>query len=300
MTARLGAALAGFLTLGALVAAPTGATPTSPVSAPGPTDTIVLDATGTTGPGSPAGNGSTGATGTTGTSGTGTKKPTGPSRLVGPPPSAWTSLSNESTTTRWAYVSWAAPIRSSPLPAAPIVGSLHLLTEERTPAVYEVLSRWVDRQKKVWLRVRVPLVRTASLRGWVPEGSLGGLHTDHTALQINTRALRATLYSSGQVVWTAPVGIGKPGTTTPHGHFYIREGLRLGAVTGLYGVYAFGTSAYSPTLTDWPGGGVIGIHGTNQPQLVPGRPSHGCVRVRNPDMLRLSRLMPLGTPVWIY
>jgi len=65
-------------------------------------------------------------------------------------------------------------------------------------------------------------------------------------------------------------------------------------------VYAFGTSAYSPTLTDWPGGGVIGIHGTNQPQLVPGRPSHGCVRVRNPDMLRLSHLMPLGTPVWIF
>ena len=249
---------------------------------------------GTTGP---TGNGSTGTTGSSGT--TGPQKATGPARVIGPPPSAWTTLSNESTTTRWAYVSWAAPIRSSPLAAAPMIGSLHLLTEERTPAVYEVLSRWVDRQKRAWLRVRVPLVRSASLRGWVPEGSLGALRTDHTSLQIDTKALRATLYGNGHVIWTAPVGIGKPGTTTPHGHFYIREGLRLGSVTGLYGVYAFGTSAYSPTLTDWPGGGVIGIHGTNQPQLVPGRPSHGCVRVRNPDMARLSRLMPLGTPVWI-
>jgi hypothetical protein len=254
--------------------------------------------TGTTGSGATGPAGTTAkppATGTTGQSGT-----KHPATLVGPPPSEWTSLSNETTTTRWAYVSWAAPIRSSPLKAASVIGSLHLFTEERTPTVYEVLSRWVDPHGEAWLRIRVPLVRDASLRGWVPQESLGSLHTDHTQLKINTSALRATLYDNGRVIWTAPVGIGKPGTTTPHGHFYVREGLKLGTATSLYGVYAFGTSAYSPTLTDWPGGGVIGIHGTNQPQLVPGRPSHGCVRVRNPDMLRLARLMPLGTPVWIY
>jgi lipoprotein-anchoring transpeptidase ErfK/SrfK len=298
----LGAVVAAFLAAGAAGAAPAGAPVASERS--GPTGSIiVLAPTGTTGGESVTPTGTTGTTGSTGTTGlSGIKKPTGPApgRIVGPPPSAWTSLSNESTTTRWAYVSWAAPIRSSPVLRAAVVGSLHLVTEELTPAVYEVLSRWVDPQHRAWLRVRVPLVRSASLRGWVPQGSLGPLHTDHTALQIDTTALRATLYGNGHVIWTAPVGIGKPGTITPHGHFYIREGLRLGAATGLYGVYAFGTSAYSATLTDWPGGGVIGIHGTNQPQLVPGRPSHGCVRVRNPDMLRLSRLMPLGTPVWIY
>jgi len=239
----------------------------------------------------------TGTTGTTGTTGP-TRKP--PARVVGPPPSAWTTLSNETTKTLWAYVAWTAPIRASPLNASATIGSLHAVTEERTPTVYEVLSRWVDPHKEAWLRIRVPLVRDASLRGWVPEGSLGPLHTVHTSLQINTETLRATLYGSGRVIWTAPVGVGKPGTITPHGHFYIREGLRLSTANGLYGVYAFGTSAYSPTLTDWPGGGIIGIHGTNQPQLVPGRPSHGCVRVRNPDMVRLSHLMPLGTPVWIH
>ena len=51
---------------------------------------------------------------------------------------------------------------------------------------------------------------------------------------------------------------------------------------GSYGPWAFGTSAYS-VLSDWPGGGVIGIHGTNQPHLIPGRPSHGCVRVEIGD-----------------
>ncbi|HEY5197817.1 MAG TPA: L,D-transpeptidase [Solirubrobacteraceae bacterium] len=221
-------------------------------------------------------------------------------RIVGPPPSAWTALSNETTFTRWAYVAWQAQIRSSPLNAAPVIGSLHTITEERTSTVYEVLSRWVDPHGEAWLRIRVPLVRDAALRGWVPASSLGTLHLIHTALQINTETLRATLYSDGHVIWSAPVGIGKPGTVTPHGHFYVREGLKLGTATSIYGVYAFGTSAYSATLTDWPGGGVIGIHGTNQPELVPGRPSHGCVRVRNPSMLELSHLMPLGTPVWIH
>jgi lipoprotein-anchoring transpeptidase ErfK/SrfK len=52
-------------------------------------------------------------------------------------------------------------------------------------------------------------------------------------------------------------------------------------------------------LTDWPGGGVIGIHGTDEPGLIPGRPSHGCVRVPNRKISRLAKLMPIGTPVRI-
>ena len=77
---------------------------------------------------------------------------------------------------------------------------------------------------------------------------------------------------------------------------YIRE--LLPASGGVYGPWTFGTSAYS-SLSDWPGGGVIGVHGTNQPGLLPGRPSHGCIRVRNDDIRRLARLMPIGTPVHI-
>jgi lipoprotein-anchoring transpeptidase ErfK/SrfK len=52
-------------------------------------------------------------------------------------------------------------------------------------------------------------------------------------------------------------------------------------------------------LTDWPDGGFVGIHGTNEPELIPGAISHGCIRLRNVDILRLSRLMPVGTPLTI-
>jgi lipoprotein-anchoring transpeptidase ErfK/SrfK len=66
-----------------------------------------------------------------------------------------------------------------------------------------------------------------------------------------------------------------------------------------YGPVAFGTTARSAVLTDWPGGGFVGIHGTNEPQLIPGRVSHGCIRLRNADILRLAVLMPVGPPLTI-
>ena len=44
---------------------------------------------------------------------------------------------------------------------------------------------------------------------------------------------------------------------------------------------------------------MIGIHGTNQPGLIPGAVSHGCVRVSNGRIAHLDRVMPLGTPLKI-
>lgn len=43
----------------------------------------------------------------------------------------------------------------------------------------------------------------------------------------------------------------------------------------------------------------IYIHGTNDEQGI-GRPgSHGCVRMRNREVIELFDLVPVGTPVWI-
>jgi lipoprotein-anchoring transpeptidase ErfK/SrfK len=108
--------------------------------------------------------------------------------------------------------------------------------------------------------------------------------------------LRITLFRDGQAIFTAPIGVGKSSTVTPTGQFYVMEKL-ITANAAVYGPYALGTSAYAPTLSEWPGGGVVGIHGTDEPQLIPGRPSHGCVRLRNADISRLWALVELGTPI---
>ena len=100
------------------------------------------------------------------------------------------------------------------------------------------------------------------------------------------------------MIWRARVGVGAPGTPTPAGRFYVREKIRNLRGDPLYGPWAIGTSAYS-RLSEWPGGGVIGIHGTDQPGLDPGRPSHGCMRFGT-QRARLVQKLPLGTPIWIH
>lgn len=43
-----------------------------------------------------------------------------------------------------------------------------------------------------------------------------------------------------------------------------------------------------------------GIHGTDAPASIGRGASHGCVRVRNEDIETLWRIVPVGTPVYIY
>lgn len=43
-----------------------------------------------------------------------------------------------------------------------------------------------------------------------------------------------------------------------------------------------------------------GIHGTDAPSSIGRGASHGCVRVRNEDIETLYRIVPVGTPVYIY
>jgi hypothetical protein len=177
------------------------------------------------------------------------------------------------------------------------VGRLHFLTEDGQAEVYEAL-RQVARPGSgaVWVEVAVP-ERPNGVTGWVPVRALGPLHVVHNRLVIDRSTLRATLYgATGRPIWSAPAGVGRASQPTPAGNFYVREKLRA-IGSPIYGPYAIGTSAYAPTLSEWPGGGVVGIHGTDQPGLIPGRPSHGCVRLRNADITRLWHLITVGTPV---
>lgn len=206
-------------------------------------------------------------------------------------------LSNEQTTTRWAHAQETTKILAAPRVGARSVARLRFFTEDKEPEVYLVLDARMDSDERKWLHIRVP-TRPNGRTGWVLEDDLSRLYIVRTQLVVDRSKLRATLYRKGKRVWSAPVGIGKSGTPTPRGDFWIRERLKgLGDGTA-YGPWAFGTSAYS-NLSDWPGGGVVGIHGTNAPGLIPGRPSHGCVRVRNDKIRKLARLMPIGTPVRI-
>jgi hypothetical protein len=206
-------------------------------------------------------------------------------------------LSNERTLSRWAHPNDRAPVRRNPKGRSKSIVRLRFLTEDRKPELYLALRRTWDAQGEEWVEIRLPR-RPNGSTGWVRRSSLGPWHRVTTRLVIDRRRLVAKLYRKGRRIWTSRIGVGKSRTPTPAGRFYIRE--KLIALQGgtIYGPLAFGTSAYS-SLSEWPRGGVVGIHGTNQPYLIPGRPSHGCIRVPNRNVRRLGRLMPIGTPVQI-
>jgi lipoprotein-anchoring transpeptidase ErfK/SrfK len=170
------------------------------------------------------------------------------------------------------------------------------VTPEDTDNIVLILDRRVS-GNGLWVRVSFPSLPNGA-SGWVTRSALGGYGVVRTRLVIDLSTLKAELYRGERLVFKAPVGVGEARWPTPLGEFYVRNRLS-GFNDPFYGPVAFGTSARSGVLTDWPAGGFVGIHGTATPELIPGRVSHGCVRLRNEDILKLDRLMPVGTPVRI-
>lgn len=197
----------------------------------------------------------------------------------------------------WAVVRRAASALARPSPIAPRVAQVETRTPEDTANIVSVLGRRRDRTGRLWVRVGLAVLPNGR-SGWMPREALGGYGVVRTHLVVDLQALSAMLLRKGRVIFRAPIGVGKAQWPTPRGRFYVRNRLERYA-SPVYGPLAFGTSARSETLTDWPGGGFVGIHGTNEPELLPGRVSHGCIRMKNEDILELGRLLPIGTPVTI-
>lgn len=164
-----------------------------------------------------------------------------------------------------------------------------------------VRHRWREQVRStVWDEIDVP-GRPNGQTGWVQSGWLGPARTSHTLIVVNTGLEKLFVYRAGKLIFTAPVGTGNTAnkTTTPPGHFWIAEAFP--SSDPFYGPWAFGTTDYA-TDTEFPDGSIVGIHGTNEPWLIPGDPSHGCIRLKNPDILKLKQLVGgdgIGTALWI-
>jgi lipoprotein-anchoring transpeptidase ErfK/SrfK len=194
--------------------------------------------------------------------------------------------------TTWAAVRADAVARAAPSRAARKVATLRALTPEATTNIVLPLAR-----RRLWVKVRLPALPNGRT-GWVPRSALGAYGTVRTRVIVDRAARRLTLRKDGRTVLRVPVGIGTRDAPTPRGTFVIRNRLTR-YKSAFYGPVALGTSARSETLTDWPGGGYVGIHGTDRPDLIPGAVSHGCIRLRNADIVRLARELPIGTPLTI-
>jgi lipoprotein-anchoring transpeptidase ErfK/SrfK len=198
--------------------------------------------------------------------------------------------------TRSARVLYVGMIRATPSRTAKAIGRLRQLTEDGYPEVYLALRAHIDADGYEWTQIRIP-GRPNGRVGWVRRENLGAYKATRWQIVVNRKTRRMTVFWNGKRRWRRPVGVGAPRTPTPPGRFWIREKIKVSDHASPYWPYALGTADYS-TLSEWPGGGVVGIHGDwNQPWLIPGRPSHGCIRMHDRDVAWLARHVPVGTPL---
>jgi len=184
--------------------------------------------------------------------------------------------------------------RSSPSPSAKRVLVLHQFRPDFRQQEILAIAAKVGADGRLWYRLRLPM-RPNNTTGWVSSSQLD-LHHVATRILVDIGKRRMQVLRGSKVLYTTRVAVGRPGMETPTGNYYVQ--VRFHPDDPFLGVFAFETSAYSK-LTEWPGGGVVGIHGTSAPQLLGQAVSHGCVRMSNEAALVLKRLVPLGTPITI-
>ncbi|MGI9599021.1 MAG: L,D-transpeptidase family protein [Acidimicrobiales bacterium] len=185
--------------------------------------------------------------------------------------------------------------RSRPSERSRVVESFLNPTDRGGPLVFQATGRSDDG----WLEVLLP-IRPNGTTGWIPVEAVE-LTINPYRIEVDASAHELTVYRYGTEEMSTTVSIGTGATPTPIGDFYLIELLRPSNPDGIYGPYAYGLSGYSDTLDSFGGGnGVIGIHGTNQPELLGQDVSHGCIRVANQTIAEMTRFLPLGTPVSIF
>jgi L,D-transpeptidase catalytic domain len=241
--------------------------------------------------------------GSTTTTGTGTT-PTGPATT--------TSTTVQPKSKRQTSGANALPIETR-FPAA---GGLlvHSVVVRRTPSLHgraikvlrdfrpdfrpqEILAvgKKAGTDHEVWYRINVPM-RPNGTFGWIPAATVE-LSPTVSQIVVHVGSRTIDIYRRGKHVWHGAVAVGAPGMETPLGHFYVTARF-VPYHDPFLGVFAVETSAYS-RLSEWPGGGVVGIHGTDMPWLLGQAVSHGCVRVANTTARALRRYVPLGSPIEI-
>jgi hypothetical protein len=187
--------------------------------------------------------------------------------------------------------------RTRPEAGAPAIATFSRRNEQGAKQVFDVVSEATGAGGHSWYKVLLPL-RPNDTLGYIPADRVRASWTGYWIL-VERSAFRLTLYRACDRAAEFPVGIGTGSTPTPVGYFYLQSLLQPPDPNGVYGAYAYGLSGYSAVIHDWRWGGLVGLHGTNDPSGIGHDVSHGCIRMLNRDITQLVRVLPLGTPVTI-
>jgi lipoprotein-anchoring transpeptidase ErfK/SrfK len=183
---------------------------------------------------------------------------------------------------------------SGPSSSSPVIKIFPQFRNDYRPTTLLVLGEAKDAKGLRWLKLSMPM-RPNGRTGWVKAAAVQARPVRRSiVIDLSLRKLR--VLERGKTRFATRVAVGRRGMETPTGSFYLTAAFK--PTERFLGAFAFETSAYSK-LSEWPGGGVVGLHGTSMPWLLGQAVSHGCVRMSNAAALVLKRLTPAGTPLRI-
>src|SRR4051812_1928422 len=169
------------------------------------------------------------------------------------------------------------------------------------------LRRDVERELLDSGRRRVARVRTKVVKPAVSTDQLAAKYP--AVLVVNRGAFQLTLYKHLKPAKTYGVAIGKIGLETPAGLYHIQNKAVDPAWTMPNsdwvapkdrGKVVPGGSPENPLKARWLGiFAGAGIHGTDAESSIGTAASHGCVRMRIPDVKELYDQVPVGAPIYI-
>jgi lipoprotein-anchoring transpeptidase ErfK/SrfK len=233
-----------------------------------------------------------------------TGEPSAAPRLVPHDPSTTTSTSTAPATPAVATAPPGTTLVATThgaIPGYPVPGGPSDTTVPGTwfgyPSVLPVIAA-----RPGWLDVRLAQRPNGSTT-WVQQSDVT-LGSTPYAMVVDLATMRLTVYQQGTAIMDFPAGIGAPSDPTPPGEYFIA--MTVPPPSPAYGAMVLVTSDHSDSITDWENSGdaVIGIHGpiTSDDDSLIGTTgaaiSHGCIRLHDADLARLS-VIPPGTPLEI-
>lgn len=145
--------------------------------------------------------------------------------------------------------------------------------------------------------------RISRLQGVLERSPLSAM-VRQTRLVIRLESRQLEFYEGDELVESYDIAIGQNDWETPIGHFAVLDMRRDPLWQHPITKEAVPSGPDNPLGSRWigfayDGGYHIGIHGTNQEELVGQAVSHGCVRMREAEIQELFERLAIGTSVTV-
>jgi lipoprotein-anchoring transpeptidase ErfK/SrfK len=179
-------------------------------------------------------------------------------------------------------------------PAGHSVATLDGATEFGSPQTFAITVR-----KGRWLGVTTSALPNGRL-GWLRLNRSLRITRTSVRLVLDLSQRQLVLFEGDRARRRMTVGVGRPSSPTPIGHFAVTDKLAGSNYGSYYGCCILALSAHQPNLpAGWRGGDRIAIHGTADPSSIGAATSAGCPHAWDSDLRVLLRLVPLGAPVFV-